>query len=69
MANVNESAGQGGTTVAAELAKDAGVKKLVLIHMGPSLSKDTPFERHVDEMTRMYDGEIIFSEELMRIEV
>ncbi len=69
MESVNESEGQCGTTGAAQLAQDAGVKKLVLIHMGPSLSKDTPFERHVDEMTRMYDGEIIFSEELMRIEV
>ena len=37
--------------------------------MGPSLSKDTPFDRHVEEMTPLYDGEIIFSEELMRIEV
>jgi len=69
MENVSESEGQCGTTGAAQLAQDAGVKKLVLVHMGPNLAKDTPFERHVDEMTRMYDGEIIFSEELMRLEV
>ena len=61
--------GQCGTTGAAQLAQDAGVKKLVLVHMGPSLSKDTPFDRHIEEMTSMYDGQIIFSEELMRIEV
>ena len=65
----NEANGQCGTTGAARLAQDAGVKKLVLVHMGPSLSKDTPFDRHVEEMTSMYDGQIIFSEELMRIEV
>jgi len=45
------------------------VKKLVLVHMGPSLSKDTPFDRHIEEMTAMYDGQIIFSEESMRLEV
>jgi ribonuclease BN (tRNA processing enzyme) len=66
METANEAKGQCGTT---QLAQEAGVKKLVLIHMGPSLSRDTPFERHVDEMTHMYDGEIIFSEELMRIEM
>ena len=61
--------GQCGTTGAARLAQDASVKKLVLVHMSPSLSNDTPFDRHVEEMTSMYDGQIIFSEELMRIEV
>ena len=66
METANEAKGQCGTT---QLAQEAGVKKLALIHMGPSLSRDTPFERHVDEMTHMYDGEIIFSEELMRIEM
>ena len=65
----NEANGQCGTTGAAQLAHNAGVKKLVLVHMGPSLSKDTPFGRHVEEMTARYDGQIIFSEELMGIEV
>ena len=69
MENVNEANGQCGTTGAAQLAQDAGVKKLGLVHMGPNLSKDSPFDRHIEEMTSMYDGEIIFSEELMRIEV
>ena len=45
------------------------MKKLVLVHMGPNLSSETPFDRHVQEMTSMYDGEIIFSEELMRLEI
>ena len=54
---------------ATQLAQEVGVKKLVLIHIGPSLARGTHFERHVGEMIHMYDGEIIFSEELMRIEV
>ena len=65
----NEANGQCGTTGAAQLAQDAGVKKLVLVHMSPSLAKDTPFDRRVEEMTAVYDGQIIFSEELMRLEV
>ena len=45
------------------------MKQLVLVHMGPTLSRDTPFNRHYEEMTHIYDGKITFSEELMRIEV
>ncbi|HIN36806.1 MAG TPA: hypothetical protein EYM77_03990 [Dehalococcoidia bacterium] len=62
------SGAPGSSGGAAQLAQDAGVKKLVLIHVRPSLSRDTPFESHVGEITPMYDGEITFSEELMRIE-
>ena len=69
METANEANGQCGTTGAAQLAQDAGVKKLVLVHMGHTLSKDTPFDRHIEEMTAIYDGQIIFSEELMRLEV
>ena len=69
MHDVGEAFGQCGTTGAAQLAQDAGVKKLVLVHMGPNLASQTPFDRHFEEMTPMYDGEIIFSEELMRLEV
>jgi ribonuclease BN (tRNA processing enzyme) len=69
MEAVNESNGQCGTTGAAQLAQEAGVKKLVLVHMGPSLSSATPFNRHFEAMTPIYDGEIIFSEELQRIDV
>ena len=69
MDSANEANGQCGTTGAAQLAQEAGVKKLVLVHMGPSLSSDTPFDRHFEAMTPLYQGEIIFSEELMRIEV
>ena len=31
--------------------------------------QDSPFDRHIEEITAIYDGQIIFSEELMRIAV
>ena len=61
--------GQCGTIGAAELARDAGVKKLVLVHVGPHLSSHGPMEKGIGDIRRIYDGEIIFSEELMRIQV
>ena len=39
---MDEDTGQCGATGAAQLAQDAGVKKLVLAHIGPNLSKDPP---------------------------
>ena len=62
-----ESDGQCGTTGAARMAQDAGVKKLVLVHIGPHLSGHGPMEKGIGDIRRIYDGELIFSEELMRI--
>lgn len=62
-----ESDGQCGTIGAARLAQEAGVKKLVLVHVGPHLSGHGPMEKGIGDVRRIYDGEIIFSEELMRI--
>ena len=56
-----------GTTGAARMAQDAGVKKLVLVHIGPHLSGHGPMEKGIGDIRRIYDGELIFSEELMRI--
>ena len=64
-----EDGGQCGTTGAAEMAQEAGVKKLVLVHMGPGLAEQTPYQQARSEMERIYQGEIIFSEELMQIEL
>lgn len=60
--------GQCGTTGAARMAQEAGVKKLVLVHIGPHLSGHGPMEKGIADIRRIYDGEIIFSEELMRIQ-
>ena len=55
--------------VAAEMAQEAGVKKLVLVHMGPNLSAREPFEDVQTDMQRIYQGEIVFSEELLKIDL
>ena len=45
----------------------SGVEKLVLVHIGPHLSAHGPMEHGIGDISRIYNGEIIFSEELMRI--
>ena len=62
-----EAPGQCGTTGAARMAQEAGVGKLVLVHVGPHLSSHGPMEKGIGDIRRIYGGEIIFSEELMRI--
>lgn len=60
-----EAAGQCGTTEAARMAQKANVKKLVLPHMGPHLSSHGPLEKGMGDIKRVYDGKVIFAEELM----
>jgi ribonuclease Z len=62
-----ENTGQCGTLGAARMAQDAGVRKLVLVHIGPHLSAPGPRHQGISDIRRVYDGELIFSEELMRI--
>ncbi len=69
MEQTGESGGQCGTTGAARMAEVARVKKLVLVHIGPHLSGHGPMESGIGDIRRIFDGEIIFSEELMKIEV
>ncbi len=64
-----ENVGQCGTTGAAEMAKEAGVKKLVLSHLGPHISSDGPREKGIDDVRTIFDGEILFAEELASFEV
>jgi len=54
-----------GTTDAARLAQDAGVKKLVLAHIGPELAQHGDMEKGIRDIKKIYDGEIVFAEELM----
>jgi ribonuclease BN (tRNA processing enzyme) len=69
MKSNNEHRGRCSTNGAGQLAQEAGVKQLVLVHMDPTFSRDTPIDRLYEEMAPMYDGKIFFSEELMRIDV
>ena len=64
-----ENVGQCGTTGAAEMARAAGVKKLVLSHMGPHLSSHGPLEKGIGDVKRIYDGEVVYSEELMAFDL
>ena len=60
---------QCGTTGAARMAQEAGVKKLVLVHVGPHLSQHGAMEKGIGDIKKIYDGELVFSEELMAFDV
>ncbi|MCI0439418.1 MAG: MBL fold metallo-hydrolase [Chloroflexi bacterium] len=64
-----EAPGQCGTTGAARMAQAAGVKRLVLSHVGPHLSQHGPMEKGIGDVKRIYDGQVLFSEELLSFEV
>ena len=66
--NINgESEGQCGTTGAAEMAQKANVKKLALVHIGPNLSDPTVMNSARSEVENIFSGEIIFANELDKI--
>lgn len=67
MVQSGENFGQCGTIGAAEMAREAGVKKLVLVHVGPHLASHGPMEKGIGDVRRIFDGEIIFAEELMSL--
>ena len=60
---------QCGTTGAARMAQEAGVKKLALVHIGPHLSGHGAMEKGIGDVKRLYDGEVVFSDELMAFEL
>jgi len=64
-----EASRQCGTTDAARMAQEAGVKKLVLVHVGANLSRHPVMEKGIGDIKRIYDGEVVFSDELMTIDV
>jgi ribonuclease BN (tRNA processing enzyme) len=55
-----------GTTGAGEMAREAGAKRLVLVH-NTRISDHGIMERAIADVARVYDGEIIMSEELMEV--
>ena len=64
-----EAGGQCGTEGAAKMAQRAGVKKLVLVHIGPHLSQDEVKTRSVSELSKIYEGEIVFADEMMSLKM
>ena len=64
-----ESPGQTGTVKAAEMAQEAGVKELVLVHMGRNITTHGALEKGIGDIHRIYDGRVIFAEELMTLSV
>jgi len=64
-----EAPGQTGTLDAANMALNAGARKLILTHTGPQLNVPGKKERGIADIASLYHGEIIFGEELMRIDL
>lgn len=64
-----ESFGQCGTTGAGRMAEAAGVKKLVLVHMGPHISQHGPLEKGIGDIREVYNGQVVYAEELMKLDV
>jgi len=63
------SSGFCGTLDAAQMAAAAGVARLVVTHQGPNLCRPGSREKAIADMASVFKGEIIFGEELMRLEV
>jgi len=67
MEGMQEASATCGTTGAAKMAQEAGVKRLILVHVGPHLATHGPMEKGIGDVRRIYDGEVIFAEELMTL--
>ena len=64
-----EGSGVCGTLDAARMAQEAGVGKLVLIHVGAVLETGEAKEKAITEIKQVFQGELVFSEELMTIDL
>ena len=64
-----EAQGQCGTVGAAEMAQEAGVEQLVLVHMGAALAAHGPLEKGLGDISKRYDGKVVFAEEIMAVEL
>jgi ribonuclease Z len=65
----NEAGMISGTIAAAQLAKQTGVGRLILAHQGPNLDRPGSKEKAVADIAGIYDGEIIFAEESLIVEI
>ena len=64
-----EAPGQTGTLDAARMADESGAKKLILTHTGADLAMQGSRKKAIADIARLYQGEIIFGEELMGLDL
>ena len=57
-----------GTRDIAKMAQEAGARRLVLTHQHPGLDRPGETERALRDISRHYDGEVIWGREMMRID-
>ena len=55
--------------VAARVAKEAGVKKMVYVHITPSLTNKTTEELYLKGVSEIFDGEIILGRDRMKFKL
>ena len=58
-----------GTLDAAEMARKANVRRLVITHQGPNLCRPGSREKAVAEISAIFKGEIIFGEEFLILDL
>ena len=63
------SEGMTGIPSAATLAAQAGVRALVLTHIGPNLDRPSVREKGLRDAAAVFDGRIVFGEELQTLDV
>ena len=61
--------GQSGTIAAAQMAQAANVKTLALTHLGPTFATHGPLEKGIADISQHYTGQVIFAEELMKLDI
>ncbi|MGH8866544.1 MAG: MBL fold metallo-hydrolase [Actinomycetes bacterium] len=69
MADTGEADGCCGAESAARMAAEAGVGKLVLVHTGPRISAPGHTEEAISEVKEFFDGEVVFAEEIMSVDL
>lgn len=69
MAADGEGPGQTSTIGAATMARDAGVKKLILVHRGPGLEGYESEREAMTAIAAVFDGEVVLTDELDVIDI
>lgn len=69
MIDAGENEGQTGTEGAARMARSSGVGKLILVHHGPQLDPATERERAIQDVGAIYEGEVLYADEGLEIEL